>query len=129
MSYNAINKYQQNTVTTATPEELTLMLYNGALKFMNIGKLSIEDKDIQKKHEAIVRAQAIITELRATLDMDFEISNELDAFYSFILDKLLDANIGMDLKALDEAIEVTTDLRDTWKEAMATAKKSMHQAR
>ena len=60
MTYNALNQYKQNVVFTATPEELTLMLYDGSIKFMNIAKYSIENDDIQRAHEALIRAQDII---------------------------------------------------------------------
>ena len=118
MTYQALNKYKQNTVTTATPEELTLMLYDGAIKFMNIGKYSIENKDIERTHTSLMRAQDIINELKYSLNMDYEISEEIGRLYDFILSKLVDANIGKDITAIDEALEITYEMRDTWKEVM-----------
>lgn len=123
MTYNAFNQYKQNSVFSATPEELTLMLLNGAIKFMNIAKYSIEDKDIKKSHEALIRAQDIIIELNASLNMEYEISKNLRSLYNFVMDKLIDANINKDKKDVEEALEIVTDIRDTWKEAMKEAKK------
>lgn len=129
MSYNAVNKYKQNTIKTATPEELTLMLYEGAIKFMNIAIVSIEKEDITKKHESLLRAQSIITELRATLNPDIEISKELDNLYDFILTKLVEGNISNDTAAIEDALNIAYDLRDTWKEVMQQVKQNAYQAR
>lgn len=124
MTYNNMyQQYQQNSIMTASPEELTLMLYNGAIKFINLGKLHIENKEIEKANNAIKRAQDIIMELNNTLDMNYEISNNLRSLYTFILEKLIDANIKKDVKFLDEALPLIEEIRDTWKEAMKEARK------
>ncbi|TAH63572.1 MAG: flagellar export chaperone FliS [Gottschalkiaceae bacterium] len=127
MAYNNMQQqyqqYQQNSIMTASPEELTLMLYNGAIKFMNLGKHHIENKEIEKTNEALKKAQAIIMELNNTLDMNYEISNNLRSIYTFILDKLIDANIRKDASILDEALPLIEEIRDTWKEAMKEARK------
>jgi len=129
MTYKALNQYKQNTVYTATPEELTLMLYDGCIKFMNIAKYNIENNDIQKSHEALLRAQDIIMELRSTLDTSYEISNNLMSLYDFMRERLIDANIRKDTKPIDEALEIMTELRDTWKEAMKQVKKQVYSGR
>lgn len=126
MSYSAFNQYKQNTVFSATPEELTLMLYDGAIKFMNIAKYSIENKDIQKSHEALIRAQDIIIELNASLNMDYDVANNLRSLYNFVMDKLIDANIDKDEKNIEEALDIVTDLRNTWKEAVKEVKKKRY---
>lgn len=119
---NPYGQYKQNSIMTASPQELTLMLYNGALKFIGQGKIYIEQKDIPKANESIMRSQDIIQELNITLDMDYEVSTGLRSLYTYILDKLVDANISKDVKHLDEATEMVTELRDTWKEAMRLSK-------
>lgn len=129
MSYQALNKYKQNTITTSSPEELTLMLYEGAIKFMNIGKYSIENKDIERTNSSLIRAQNIISELNFTLNMDYEISAELRELYDFILSKLIDGNIEKDVKSIEEALEITYEMRDTWKEAMKQVKQQVSQAK
>lgn len=124
MTYNNMyQQYQQNSINTASPEELTLMLYNGAIKFINLGKVYIEKKEIEQANSAIKRAQDIIHELNNTLDMSYEISNNLRSIYTFILEKLIDANIKKDVKCLDEALPLIEEIRDTWKEAMKEARK------
>lgn len=119
---NPYDKYQQNSIMTATPEELTLMLYNGAIKFINKAKLSIEKKQMEGAHNNIIRAQDIITHLNVTLDMNYEISKNLSQLYDFMLEKLVDANIKKSVEPLDEILPLIEDLRDTWKEAMKKAK-------
>lgn len=129
MAYSALNQYKQNSVLTATPEELTLMLYDGSIKFMNIAKYSIENEDIEKAHMALVRAQNIVTELSSTLNMEYEISGNLKKLYGFVMDSLIDANIKKEVKPIDEALEILTELRDTWKEAMKYMKKMVYKNR
>lgn len=129
MTYNALNQYKQNVVFTATPEELTLMLYDGSIKFMNIAKYSIENGDIQRAHEALIRAQDIIIELNSSLNMEYELSTNFRRLYEFILDKLIDANIQKEIEPIDEALEILTEMRDTWKEAMQQVKKKVYQNR
>lgn len=129
MTYQAVNKYKQNTVTTATPEELTLMLYDGAIKFMNIGKYSIEQKDIERTHSSLIRAQDIISELNNSLNMDYELSKDMRNLYDFILSKLVDGNIKKDISAIDEALDITYDMRETWKEVMKQVKQKVYQAK
>src|SRR5690606_33273857 len=119
---NPYSQYKQNSIMTASPQELTLMLYNGALKFIGQAKIYIEQKNVPKANDSILRTQAIIKELNITLNMDYEVSKGLRSLYTYILDKLVDANISKDIKHLDEAAEMVTELRDTWKEAMRLSK-------
>lgn len=126
---NPYSQYQQNSIMTAAPEELTLMLYNGAVKFIKQGKASIEEKDLQKAHNSIVRAQDIISELNITLNMDYEISHNLRSLYTFILERLMQANIKKDVTILDEVLPLVEELRDTWKEAMQIARKDRYMAK
>lgn len=120
---NPYAKYKEQSVTTATPEELTLMLYNGCIKFINLAEVYIEEKDYAKSNFNIQKAQDIIQELNITLNMDYEISQNLRQLYTFVNEKLLDANIKKDKQALFDAKEIVSDLRDTWKEAMALSRK------
>ncbi len=129
MTYEALNKYKQNSIMTATPEELTLMLYDGAIKFMNIGKYSIENSELEKAHSSLIRAQDIILELNYSLDMNYEISKGLRGLYEFVLSKLVDANINKDIKAIDDALVIVNDMRETWKEVMKQIKQKVYQAK
>lgn len=129
MTYTALNKYKQSSISTATPEELTLMLYNGAIKFMNIAKYSIEKKEMEKAHNSLIRAQDIILELNYSLDMKYDISKEMRDLYEFIMSKLVDGNISKDIKSIEEAIDITSEMRDTWKEVIKQMKQKLYKAK
>mgnify|MGYP000863924582 CR=1 FL=1 len=122
MAINEATAYMDNKVLTATPGELTLMLYDGAIKFCNIAIMAIENKDVQKAHENIMKAERIINELRVTLDFNYPIANEFDRLYDYIYRRLIDANFNKDIAILEEVLGFVRELRDTWKEAMKVAK-------
>ncbi len=113
-----VQKYQQNAVMTASSAELTLMLYNGAIKFCNIGLETIEKKDVQTTHKYIVKAQDIIQELYATLDDTYPISAELKPLYEYIGYLLIETNIKKSSEKLLEAKQLIEQFRDLWKEVM-----------
>lgn len=119
---NGYQQYKQNSVLTASPEELTLMLYDGCLKFMRQGKLFIEENNIEGAHNSINKAQAIIEELNVTLNMDISISENLRLLYQFMLQQLIEANIKKEISYIDSVYPMVEELRDTWKEAMRRAK-------
>ena len=97
---NAYAKYKEQSVTTATPEELTLMLYNGCIKFINLAEVFIDDKNIEKINVNILKAQDIVNELNITLNMDYEVSENLRQLYSFVNERLIEANLRKDKKPL-----------------------------
>lgn len=115
---SAYNAYKQNSVTTASPGELTLMLYNGCLKFLHKAKLAIQDKKIQEKNTNLQKAQAIISELMSTLNMNIEISKNMMALYEYMNTRLVEANIRNDISIIEEVEGLVTEFRDTWKEVI-----------
>lgn len=121
---NPYQAYQQNSVMTASPQELTLMLYNGSLKFMKMAKRALAEKNFEEKNTNIIKAQNIVQELRITLDLKIEMSAALAQMYEYMYSRLLDANMKNDLEALEEVETLMKDMRNTWKEAMALAKKN-----
>lgn len=110
--------YLEQKIMAAKPEELTLMLFDGVIKFVGQAKLFNDQKNIEKSSNVNLRAQAIIQELRSTLDMKIEVSNGLEELYIFMNDRLVDANMTKDNSVLDEVLDLVTDLRNTWKTAM-----------
>lgn len=118
MLSNPYQKYKENSINTASKEEITLMLYDGCIKFMNLAKIGIGEKNIEKANENLLKAQAIITELDSTLNMDVEISKNFHLLYDFALSRLVDANIKKEEQFVEDAKMVMVDLRDGWKEAM-----------
>jgi len=114
----AQNAYKQNSVTTASPGELTLMLYNGCLKFLNKAKQAIQEKNVQEKNTNLIKAQAIIAELMSTLNMDIEISKQMLPLYEYMNHRLVEANIQNDVAIIEEVEGLVTEFRDTWKEVI-----------
>lgn len=123
---SAHNAYKQNSVTTASPGELTLMLYNGCLKFLTIAKKAMLDKNIEAKNTNLQKAQAIITELMVTLDMNVPISKEIQPLYDYMNRRLLEANIKNDPAIIDEVAGLVTEFRDTWKEVIRLNRQQQH---
>ncbi|MBQ6537888.1 MAG: flagellar export chaperone FliS [Eubacterium sp.] len=122
MNQNRMSDYQRNAILTATPAELTLMLYEGAIKFCNLAKMAIEKGDVQKAHMNLKRAQDIITEFRITLDHKYPVWEDFERVYDYIYRKLVEANMHKDMEALDEALKYIREMRDTWKQVMKLAK-------
>ncbi|MBS4054454.1 MAG: flagellar export chaperone FliS [Thermaerobacter sp.] len=115
---NPYQVYQQQSVMTASPGDLTLMLFNGCLKFMGRAELALGKKDLAGAHEALLRAQDIVAELMSSLDMQYEVSSNLLALYEFIYRHLVQANIKKDPSLIAEAVALVAELRDTWAEAV-----------
>lgn len=119
---NAYNQYKENSIYTSTSEELTLMLYNGLIKFIMKAQSGIAEKDIEKASNSIIRALDIVAHFRNTLDMKYEVSQDLDALYEYMFRRLVEANVRKDQEILGEILEMAKELRDTWAQAMKLAK-------
>ncbi len=122
VTINPYQTYQQNSVMTASPQELTLMLYNGCLKFLKMAKKAMADKNFEEKNTNFIKAQNIIQEFRSTLDPEAAISADLEQLYEYIYNLMVTANMQNDLAALEEAEGYVLELRDTWKQAMSQVK-------
>ncbi|MCT6925657.1 MULTISPECIES: flagellar export chaperone FliS [Bacillales] len=123
---SAFNAYKQNSVTTASPGELTLMLYNGCLKFLTKSKRAIEEKNFEEKNTNIIKAQAIIAELMSTLNMDIEISKQMLPLYEYINRRLIEANTKNDTAIVVEVEGLVTEFRDTWKEVLKITRQQQY---
>ena len=115
---NAYQQYANNKVMTSSPAELTLMLYDGAIKFLNIALGAIEEKDIPKAHTNILKAEHIIDYLRQTLDMKYAVAQDFENIYSYLSQRLIEANLKKDPAILEEVNGHLHSVRDTWKEVM-----------
>ncbi|MBQ3913483.1 MAG: flagellar export chaperone FliS [Lachnospiraceae bacterium] len=118
MTQNMTLAYKNNSIQTASPAELTLMLYDGAIKFCNIALGAIENGDVQKANTNIIKAEKIITEFRATLDFKYPVAKDFELVYDYIYRRLVEANIHKDAEVLTEALSYIREMRDTWKEVM-----------
>ena len=119
---NAAEAYRRQQVLNAPPEQLTLMLYNGCLKFIEEGTKTLQEKNYEAANNSLQKAQRIISEFRLTLNMDYEISHQLLPLYNYVYDRLVEGNIRSDVSKLDEAKGIITELRDAWAEAMKKAR-------
>ncbi|MDD6070254.1 MAG: flagellar export chaperone FliS [Clostridiales bacterium] len=122
MAYNPMAAYGTNKVTTATPAELTLMLYEGAIKFCNIAQMAMEKKDYEKANLNIQKARNIIVELQTTLNFDYPVAKDFDVIYSFIFERMTAANVSKDPAIVDEILIQLRELRDIWRQVMKSAK-------
>jgi flagellar secretion chaperone FliS len=118
--------YQKNKFDTASPGELTLMLYNGCLKFIKFGKEAISNKQVEARNVNLTKAQNIIRELMVTLKTDGELGKNMLKMYDYILHQLTQANINNDISALEEAEQYVVQFRDTWKEVVLINRKRQH---
>lgn len=123
---NPYQSYQQNTMATASPGELTLMLYNGCLKFIKQAKKAIEENKTEEKHNNIIKAQNIINELMVTLNMDIEISHNMMQLYDYINTRLIEANMKNEISILDEVEGYVVEFRATWKEVIQINRRQQH---
>lgn len=124
MMNNPYAKYKESSTSTASKEDLTLMLYDGALKFCNQAIVAIDNKDFMKANTLIIKVQDIIEEFQITLNRKYEISNEFAVLYEYMFRRLIEANIKKDVAILEEMRDLLREFRDMWKEAMLLAKKS-----
>lgn len=115
---NPYAAYNNSKIQTATPAELTLLLYEGAIKFTNIASVAMEKNDVQKAHDNIMKTEKIIEEFQATLDHKYPVAKDFEAVYSYLLKRLFDANIRKDPEILEEVLRHLRTMRDTWKEVM-----------
>lgn len=119
---NAYSQYNNSKILTASPAELTLMLYDGAIKFCNIAIVAVEHKDIEKAHTNIVKTEHIIDYFRQTLDMKYPVAEDFDRVYAYLNQRLVEANIKKDKEILEEVNQHLRSMRDTWKEVMKKSK-------
>lgn len=115
---NPFAEYTANKILSASPAEVTLMLYEGAIKFCNMAIIAIENGEIEKAHVNIKKTQRIIEEFRNTLDHKYEVAEEFDKIYVYLLKRLLEANVKKDKEILEEVNMHLRSVRDTWKEVM-----------
>ncbi|RJS60494.1 flagellar export chaperone FliS [Bacillus sp. PK3_68] len=123
---NPYQTYSNNAVTTASPGELTLMLYNGCLKFISQAKQAIAAQNIEVKNTNIQKAQAIIQELMVTLNMDMTVSENLLSLYDYLNRRLIEANIKNDIAILEEVEGFVIEFRDTWKDVIQKNRQLQH---
>lgn len=115
---NGYTAYANSKIMTASPAELTLMLYEGAIKYCNIAIIAIEKNDVEKAHNNIVRVENIIEEFQSTLNHKYKVAEDFDNVYKYLKERLVLANIRKDETILKEVLEHLRTMRDAWKDVM-----------
>lgn len=118
LKQNGYVQYQNSRIMTASPAELTLMLYEGAIKFGNIAIVAMENKDPAKAHENVVKVEKIIQNFRDTLDKKYPIWEDFEKVYVYLLRRCHEANIAKDPVIMEEVVKHLRSMRDNWKEVM-----------
>ncbi|WP_195335633.1 flagellar export chaperone FliS [Paraclostridium bifermentans] len=113
---NPYNAYKQNSVNTASKEQLLLMLVDGAVKYTKIARLAILDRNIERAHKELVRVQDIFLELMITMDRGSKAMDDLYHLYEYIKNELARANMKKDVKIIDEVLPLIEEVRDIWHE-------------
>lgn len=116
------NQYANNKIMTASPAQLTLMLYDGAIKFCNLAIMGIEQKDMNKAHTNIRKVENIVQEFRSGLNFKYPVAQDFENVYKYIYDRLVEANIHKDKEILEEILGHLRTMRNTWEEVMKNAK-------
>lgn len=119
-----LNQYKNNQIFSASPEQIMIMLYDGAIRFLTQAMQGIEDGNIELKNHGIQKAMAIVMEFRNTLDHNIggKIAADLDSLYDYMIREMIQANINLDRSKLEAVHTMLSDLRDTWKEAIVIAR-------
>ena len=112
------NPYLKNKILNATPPELTLILYDGAIQYANLAKKACEKKEIEKAHNNIRKCDLIIEEFQLTLDFNYDVANDFNNVYTYIRQRLLQANLKKDAEIMSEVLRHLQTMKETWKEVM-----------
>lgn len=119
---NPYQTYQKQAITTSKPEDLTLMLYQGLVKFIRLSKLAIQNNNFEESHKNNLRAQDILTELMVTLKTGYTISEQLQTMYDYMKSRLVEANISKNIEILEEVEGFALELTETWSNAINQTK-------
>jgi len=115
-------EYKKTAVETSTPEKLLLMLYEGAISFLKEAIAAAEGKDYPAVNERLQRVQAIVGELMATLNPNYEVSRQLMTLYDYFLRRLIEANVKKDQAIMEEVLGMLSELKGVWEEAARKAR-------
>ncbi|WP_242839494.1 flagellar export chaperone FliS [Butyrivibrio sp. NC2002] len=122
-----MNQYQNTKIQMAKPEELTLMLYDGAIKFCNIAIMALENKDESKFLTYLLKVENIVDYLNNTLNMNYPVAKDFENVYNYLMKRLVEADLHREdsLEIMNEVNKHLHTMRDTWVDAMKIAKGQM----
>lgn len=116
MTSTSSKAYLRDAVMTASPEQLQLMLYDGAIRFATQGREAIEAGDREQSFEKLTRAQRIVLEMERGLnhDIDPQLCDRMASLYMFVYRRLVDGCVQHDTRFVDDALEILRLERETW---------------
>ncbi len=123
---NPYQQYARSSAMTASPGELTLMLYDGCIKHLRLAKEAVAEHNVEGANAGLLKAQAILEHLTVTLDMRYEISGQLFSLYQYMDTKLREANVKKQPEGIGEVIGLLSELRDTWQQAVRLNRQSYY---
>jgi flagellar protein FliS len=115
---NPYQTYQRQAITTSSPEELTLKLYQGMVKFIRLSKMALQNNNMEECHRNILRTQDILNELMVTLNKEYSVSDSLLPMYDYMNRRLIEANLKKNIELLEEVEGFALELTETWSTAM-----------
>lgn len=120
-----LKQYQKTTIETASSEKLLIMLYEGAIQYLNKAKIGLSEKNYEVSHNNLMAAQKIIQEFINTLDPEPnpELAQNLINLYEYFINRLIDANIKHEIAPIDEVLKFLKELKATWEKAIVIAQK------
>ncbi len=118
MAKSSIDQYRKSAVSGASPLQLVIMLYDGALRFMEAGRHAMLKREVFQQNDNLTKAQRIISELLSTLDLDKggDVAKNLFAIYTYVYDRLVEANLEDKPEIVEECTAIFSDLRESWVE-------------
>lgn len=120
-----VKQYQKTTVETASNEKILIMLYDGAIQFLNKAKIALAEKNYEQSHNNLMGAQRILEEFINTIDKEPnpELANNLISLYEYFISRLVHANIKHVIEPVDEVLKFLKELKETWEKAIVIAQK------
>lgn len=120
-----VKQYQKTTVETASNEKILIMLYDGAIQFLNKAKIALNEKNWEQSHNNLMGAQKIIEEFINTIDKEPnpELAQNLINLYEYFITRLVQANMKHEIAPIDEVLKFLKELKSTWEEAISIAQK------
>lgn len=118
-----IKQYQKMNIETASKEQILIMLYDGAIQFLNKAKIAINEKNVEEAHNNLMKAQNIIQEFINSMDVSAapQVANNLISLYEYFIRRLVYANMKQKIEPVDEVLTFLKSLRQTWQKAIALA--------
>ncbi|MCM3750200.1 flagellar export chaperone FliS [Paenibacillus pasadenensis] len=116
MIQSPYQKYQQLSAQTATPLQLVIMLYDGAIRFVKQGITGLEHNNYEAANNNFCKAESILHELVASLNFEFPVAKQLLTIYEYMLHQLIQANVYKQVGNAQEVVEHLVELRQSWKQ-------------